>query len=919
MPVSESKSRFASAPLWLVVATLLGSTILTQRGNQTSGDRETVPSAQQEVVGAVSSAAEDFSAAENRMLAPLREFLGMPTETAEVGKTSLAERIGNSAGSLEFLVVMVADPIETSTNYRFDLQIDALHKALGTEGYVPDHYYLPWNSQDVPNAHRTEPGVLLYRRNGPSISTCDNLEARTDLVLVYLIGETPTSGIHKESFLAAVKQITALGEMAPCRSENSKSTIRIAGPLFTGAADSLAFGIRLARNQQLTDANFQVITGTAVSIDRRRFEDLAGDGNATLHSTVLYGNILRQALIDHVLERTLSDNVRIAWLTETGTGYGSRISVTEGNHTDAKKLADESISSKPKSPRANIVEFRFPVNIAKVRSGYAENRRRERSNLSILGPESSRLPIPFDDTSTARDVPPMQTPKVTAPIVELILGQILTTIRNEGIQYVGITSSDPRDPIFLAELIKQHCPDVQIMLVTSDLLHLHSEYQSIMHGTLVSSTHPLNPEAQDWCFPFGEEINGISRNAVMSSQSNYGLYNAILFLRGLENGSYTTNADNSNSDGDADPALHNLLTLHYSPTTGWPGGLPLGYSMPFQSDIVGTNKVLRPPVWISRISQAGISPILVRNTESEPQADYTLNLMIATPVGSQAAPLPSLHLRSRLPTTFFIVSMLWLVGAVLYFTAVQFPGWHLNWAKAFTTNASQPAEYKSLIYVFRCYLTGSFLYIVAMFGTMLAVYHLQVGLRGWVDYLTCILCVLCYVMSFLFVVSLISDWGHAFVGLLRDFPMTLGQAKRNNDSANADRLRVTNEPELYWHLISLRAVGSVIVLILTTILTWGLFLQIREWNRHPENAFFWFRITSEMWNGLSLAITVQLLAVGSIVLAYGMLLQMQLLSPDRVIRKPDPSTSDLPDAVECRKRQSEARNSLLFPLLCNWQ
>jgi hypothetical protein len=962
MPALEPKSRMSSTPLWLVLVTLLGGTFLTRRGKEPVVEKlEPRPAAVQAVIDA------DFSQAEDRMLAPLREFLALPpipaksdtsaitaessttqstltgsdetnqgdltsdsaTPRPKTAKEALAERVGTSVGLLEFLVVMVADPIETSTNYRFDLQIDALHKALGTEGYVPDHYYLPWSSQDVANAHRTEAGVLLYRRNGPSLSSCENLEGRTDLLMVYLIGETPTSGIHKEAFLAAVKQMTALGEMASCRSENSKSTIRVAGPLFTGAADSLAFAIRLAREEQLTEANFQVITGTAVSIDRKRFENLAGVGAGTFHSTVLYGNILRQALIDHVLDRTLSDNVRIAWLTETGTGYGSRISVSDGGRNDVVNRENNSNPLAPKitkQSRANIVEFRFPVNIARVRSGYAENRRRERSNSSILGPENSRLPIPFDDTSTARDVPPMQTPKVTAPIVELILSQILSTIRNEGIQYVGITSSDPRDPIFLAELIKQKCPDVQIMLVTSDLLHLHSEYQSLMHGTLVSSTHPLNPEAQDWCFPFGEENDGVSRHAVMSSQSNYGLYNAVLFLRGLERGTYMMNHDST--DGEANPALHNVLTLQHSAEAGWSSGLPLGYSMPFQSELLGTNKILRPPVWISRISPAGITPIMVHDSAASPSTDYTIGLKIAAPQVTNASPLPKLHLRSRLPTTFMIVSLLWLLASVLYFTAVQFPGRHLGWAKAFTTSPEQSGEFNSLIYVFRCYMTGSFLYMVALFGTMLAVYHSHVGLRGPIDFLTIVLCVFSYLVSAVLLVSLVSDWGFGFIELIKDFRVAMVQSKclpasaaleTNEPDKPHEPGKVPVEPELCWHLIALRAVGLVIVFMLGVILAWGVLLQLREWNSSPENAFFWFRVTSEMWNGLSLAITVQLLAVGSIILAYGILLQMLLMSPDRVIRKPDPSTSEFPNAEECMKRQSETRNSFLFPIFCRWQ
>src|SRR6185503_12177128 len=160
--------------------------------------------------------------------------------------------------------------------------------------------------------------------------------------------------------------------------------------------------------------------------------------------------------------------------------------------------------------------------------------------------------------------------------------QILTTIRNEGIKYVGISFSDPRDPIFLAELIKEQCPDAQIMLVTSDLLHLHSEYRPILHGTLVSSTHPLHPEVQDLCFPFGEEQNGTSRSAVLSSQSNFGLYNAVLFLRGLERGQYE-DVHNPSSDGKHQGTSANLLKLADS-EAGWPGGLPLGYSLPFEKN-----------------------------------------------------------------------------------------------------------------------------------------------------------------------------------------------------------------------------------------------------------------------------------------------------------------------------------------------
>ena len=133
----------------------------------------------------------------------------------------------------------------------------------------------------------------------------------------------------------------------------------------------------------------------------------------------------------------------------------------------------------------------------------------------------------------------MMTPSMSAPIAEIVLDQILTTIRDEGIEYVGITASDIRDPVFLAELIREQSPDVQVLLITADLLYLHPEYRATLHGALVASSHSLFPEAQQWCFPF----SGSKKKVVFPNQAFFGFYNAVAFLRGLQcgNTNSTTN------------------------------------------------------------------------------------------------------------------------------------------------------------------------------------------------------------------------------------------------------------------------------------------------------------------------------------------------------------------------------------------
>ena len=703
MSGSESQSPRPPMPLWVILVTLLGGAFLLQRGKYSGTDKVTSSPA---VVTTRLHA--DALTPDDRMKAPLREFLGLPLVPAKKSdvaprendrQENLTTRIEDVVGLLEFLIVSVADPIDAATNYRFDLQIDTLHKALAADGYVPDHFFLPWGppEKDKPSVHRTEPGVLLYRRNGKSKADCDNPDGRSDLLLVYLVGETPTSGIHKQAFLAAVQQINELGEKVRFPKRTSPWTIRVAGPVFTGASDSLALAIRQACHETNSDdesgkrqIDFQVITGTAVSIDRTRFKALAGPGNADLHSTLLPGNVLRKALIDHVVQRSRPwQKVRIAWLTETATGYGF----------SSREQAVEAQS------KAEIIEFHFPINISNVRSGYAESRRRERSGQMGLGPETSRLPIPFDDPGTARDVPPMQTPQVTAPTAELILGQILLRIRNEAIKYVGISSTDPRDPIFLADLIQEQCPNVQIMLVGSDVLHLHSEYYSIMHGTLVSSSYPLHPEALDLCFPFGEGENGNSRSIVLSNQVNYGLYNAVLFLRGLACGQYTQD-DHLSNNGKDELSSHNLLKLHNSEKTGWPGGLPLGYSMPFE-EVAWLGEPLRPRVWISRIGSTGICPITVGATDKklDATAGYTLSLEIEEPPGETLR--SALNVRSRIPASLNIASLIWLVIAAIYCVALFAPQSIGNWAKALAMFPDHAPEFQGAqLYLPRLHYRG---------------------------------------------------------------------------------------------------------------------------------------------------------------------------------------------------------------------
>ena len=145
MSGSESRSPRPAVPLWLILVTLLGGAFLVPRGNQPAEVKDAPPASQ---VGNLPGAATP----EDRVLAPLREFLGLPVLPAKSGEPAilgklqlenslpdgsrvkasaewgaqppvsekksnqadLAKRIKDNVGLLEFLIVSVADPIDTA-------------------------------------------------------------------------------------------------------------------------------------------------------------------------------------------------------------------------------------------------------------------------------------------------------------------------------------------------------------------------------------------------------------------------------------------------------------------------------------------------------------------------------------------------------------------------------------------------------------------------------------------------------------------------------------------------------------------------------------------------------------------------------------------------------------------------------------
>src|ERR1700682_2570004 len=145
----------------------------------------------------------------------------------------------------EFLFVTVPDPERTHLGILFDRSIEAIIRAATNRKRVFDSYWLPWQLDtdiverdpdkrkklDAERQAREElPGILLFHG-----TRGDPIAADTSDLVVFLIGESPSWGINKKAFTAALCYYNALRHS----SGTDPQPVNLVGPTFSGSIDSL--------------------------------------------------------------------------------------------------------------------------------------------------------------------------------------------------------------------------------------------------------------------------------------------------------------------------------------------------------------------------------------------------------------------------------------------------------------------------------------------------------------------------------------------------------------------------------------------------------------------------------------------------------------------------------------------------------
>src|ERR1700691_259968 len=419
---------------------------------------------------------------------------------------------------IDSLIAIVPDPVESGLPSVFDDYVDSIEQAVSAERYDLDHFYNPWpspgelarkrksdqsddtdDSSDESEAEKqlvpvyeTQPGLILFR--APD---------QRRLLVVFLVGETPTTGVHKAAFEDALRQAS---ELPPSICSNGANCLRVMGPSFSGSATSMRLAIAEWSDHRPkgSSPNVEIISGAATAVAPNTFKG----PQVTYKTTIIPTDAEIEALLKWLGK---SNGKGVAILNEENTSFGN----LNGGLTQPKILVGPQLIP-------DMLRLRYPLHIAEIQRA-AERAAQTANSGASTTPSLSNPNLPLDskESRNPQDLLPLYSSAETNR-QELVLDANLREINEYRISYVIITATDPADTLFLVHWIRQNCPNVIPIVLDADLLYLHSAANPDTRGMIVASTYPLYLENQLWT----SDRYPIQFSLVTSE----GIYNATLEL-----------------------------------------------------------------------------------------------------------------------------------------------------------------------------------------------------------------------------------------------------------------------------------------------------------------------------------------------------------------------------------------------------
>jgi hypothetical protein len=424
---------------------------------------------------------------------------------------------------LNFLIVTVPDPLTTHLALYFDRTVEMVEAALQHRNLYLSRYWLPWRPSpaaaggdtsqdlrvdDILNDFRLkQPGLLMFVGEPAAGSA---VPTGLNVTYVFLVSESPTSGINKTQFENAVHYAQVLGP--------SGAAPPVVGPFFSGSVVS-AVQLNADLIQKKTiGAPLPFISGTVTSDEQREY---LSRNNVPFRVTLHDDATAQQFLLESLRSLHLTVNgSNVAILTEDETLYGG--STISG--APAKRQVSDAF------PAVRFITF--PRDLSRLRNASSDTLTSSYTGTAApVPPPSPQLSWNWKDTSSGEDSVPSFSGSQEPLSQQAVLLSIADTIRQQNIRYVGIVATDIFDILFLSRFVRTAAPNTRLFVLDADLLMtLSGSDGRELSGTLAVTTYPLLARNADWTTPQSAAPSGSTPHLTeFPSRMAEALYDAVLF------------------------------------------------------------------------------------------------------------------------------------------------------------------------------------------------------------------------------------------------------------------------------------------------------------------------------------------------------------------------------------------------------
>ena len=529
-----------------------------------------------------------------------------PATSTRDGKVPLAGRWNIPVGSqnaLRFVVALVPDPIHTHSALLFDRFIEQVQSAAQANGFLFSRSWMPWdNSSHSESSDFTVRGAQEeYAEDVESLPGLLLFGGKSTTLIVLVVGETPTGGIHVQQFKNALSIRTA---MLAGNAGSEADTLRILGPSFSGSLPSLSNALPDAAKdaKQIVIRSGTINSAAAVDdfcagTSRSPIPGCAGAVPGTNppsffdFETLQYSDRAQEYFLARFFCDRHEEHSHVAILSEDETRFGNQEAIGEEPVGDGDATRCKTCESPAPKPAIPFVRLYFPRGIAQLRDAYQQNvKRQQTSDTGKSTPEPSGLPLSLGVTGNDEDSVPTYAPLQSPLSEDTIMEALVSKLRVHHAKVVIIRASDPLDTVFLARYLRQNYSQARLITVGADLLMIHEFYDPKFHGILAVATYPLVTGAE---FPTlnsaGVSVNSVQR--LFPDSYAAGVFNAAVSVIPTQS-------------GDGESAAQGVAQC-LPPRKYTQFGLP-SYLSPNKHDRFNQ---FRPHLWLTAIGRDGYRPV----------------------------------------------------------------------------------------------------------------------------------------------------------------------------------------------------------------------------------------------------------------------------------------------------------------------